>query len=54
MHPHPTLPSSHEPSHDHAPSWACWLAEPGRAELRPEPLRAPGAEEVQVRTLHSG
>lgn len=54
MHPHPTLPSSHEPSHDSAPSWACWLAEPGRAELRPEPLRAPRATEVQVRTLHSG
>lgn len=33
---------------------ACWLAEPGRAELRPEALPEPGPEDVLVRTLHSG
>ena len=33
---------------------ACWLAEPGRAELRTEALPAPGPGEVQVRALHSG
>ena len=32
---------------------ACWLAEPGRAEIRREALRAPGPGEVVVRTLHS-
>lgn len=36
---------------DHAE--ACWVVEPGRAEIRREPLRAPGPEEVLVRTLHS-
>jgi threonine dehydrogenase-like Zn-dependent dehydrogenase len=36
---------------DHAE--ACWLLEPGRAEIRGEPLRAPGEGEVLVRTLHS-
>ena len=36
---------------DHAQ--ACWLVEPGRAEIRSEPLRAPGPGEVLVRTLHS-
>jgi 2-desacetyl-2-hydroxyethyl bacteriochlorophyllide A dehydrogenase len=48
----PSHPSS-TPPFDATQAWACWLAEPGRAELRPEPLRAPGAAEVQVRTLHS-
>lgn len=33
---------------------ACWLAEPGRAELRPEALAEPGPGEVLVRALHSG
>ena len=32
---------------------ACWLVEPGRAEIRPEALPAPGADDVVVRTLHS-
>jgi NADPH:quinone reductase-like Zn-dependent oxidoreductase len=36
-----------------AEAWACWLAEPGRAEIRPEALSCPGPGEVQVRTLHS-
>lgn len=33
---------------------ACWLATPGRAELRPEALPEPGLGDVLVRTLHSG
>ncbi|WP_422773622.1 zinc-dependent alcohol dehydrogenase [Plantactinospora sp. WMMC1484] len=33
---------------------AFWLAAPGRGEIRPVPLPAPGADEVLVRTLHSG
>ena len=37
-----------------ATAQACWLAEPGRAELRTETLVAPGAGQVRVRTLHSG
>lgn len=32
---------------------SCWLAEPGRAELREEALPAPGPQDVLVRTLHS-
>lgn len=36
---------------DHAD--ACWVVEPGRAEIRREPLRAPGHDEVLVRALHS-
>lgn len=32
---------------------ACWLVEPGRAELRDEVLPPPRHGEVQVRTLHS-
>ena len=32
---------------------ACWLAEPGRAELRDELLAAPLPGELRVRTLHS-
>lgn len=32
---------------------ACWLAEPGRAELRAEPLPALADGQVQVRSLHS-
>lgn len=39
------------PHADHAE--ACWVVEPGRAEIRREPLRAPGADEVLVRALHS-
>ncbi len=31
-----------------------WVAEPGRGEIRTERLRAPSADEVLVRTLHSG
>ena len=33
---------------------ACWLVEPGHAELRTEALPAPSASQVQVRALHSG
>ena len=33
---------------------ACWLVEPGRAELRTETLPASGAGQVLVRALHSG
>jgi 2-desacetyl-2-hydroxyethyl bacteriochlorophyllide A dehydrogenase len=33
---------------------ACWLMEPGCAELRTETLPEPSAEQVRVRTLHSG
>jgi len=33
---------------------ACWLVEPGCAELRAETLPGPTAEQVRVRTLHSG
>lgn len=32
---------------------ACWLAEPGRAEIRREALPVPGPQDVLVRTLHS-
>ncbi|MBA3624252.1 MAG: zinc-binding alcohol dehydrogenase [Methylibium sp.] len=32
---------------------ACWIVAPGGAEIRREPLHAPGPDEVQVRTLHS-
>lgn len=35
-------------------AWACWLAEPGRAELRNEELPEAGPGQVRVRTLHSG
>jgi threonine dehydrogenase-like Zn-dependent dehydrogenase len=31
-----------------------WVVEPGRGEIRTEKLRAPNADEVLVRTLHSG
>lgn len=33
---------------------AFWLAEPGRGEIREEPLRAPAPDEVLVRALRSG
>jgi threonine dehydrogenase-like Zn-dependent dehydrogenase len=33
---------------------AFWVAEPGRGEIRPEPLPAPAATEALVRTLFSG
>lgn len=33
---------------------AFWLAEPGRGEIRPAPLRDPGPDEVLVRTVWSG
>ena len=44
------------PSDDsRAQARACWIAAPGRAEIRPAPLpSAPGPGEVQVRALHSG
>jgi NADPH:quinone reductase-like Zn-dependent oxidoreductase len=32
---------------------ACWIEAPGRAAIRIEPMAAPGAGEVEVRTLHS-
>ncbi len=41
------------PADDLGTAEACWLAEPGRAEIRREPLRAPGPGEVLVRALHS-
>ncbi|NRF65369.1 dehydrogenase [Aquincola sp. S2] len=37
----------------HDTALACWLAEPGRAELRTQALPPPGDGEVRVRTLHS-
>ena len=33
---------------------AFWLVSPGRGEIRDEPVRDPGGDEVFVRTLHSG
>ncbi len=33
---------------------AFWVCEPGRGEVREEPVRAPRDDEVLVRTLHSG
>jgi threonine dehydrogenase-like Zn-dependent dehydrogenase len=33
---------------------ALWYTAPGKAELRPEPLRAPRADEIAVRSLYSG
>lgn len=33
---------------------AFWLVEPGRGEIRPVRLPTPGADQVLVRTLHSG
>jgi 2-desacetyl-2-hydroxyethyl bacteriochlorophyllide A dehydrogenase len=32
---------------------ACWLIEPGRAELRTESISSPASDQVLVRTLHS-
>ena len=32
---------------------AFWLVEPGRGEIRPVPLREPGADEVRVRAVRS-
>ena len=37
-----------------ATAQACWLVEPGCAELRTETLPEPSAGQVRVRTLHSG
>ncbi|HEX3141656.1 MAG TPA: dehydrogenase [Rhizobacter sp.] len=45
------MPSSHSPVDT---ARACWLAAPGHAELRDEPLPPPAPGEVRVRTLHSG
>jgi threonine dehydrogenase-like Zn-dependent dehydrogenase len=42
------------PSHPLGNARSCWLAEPGRAELRDEPLPPPAPGEVRVRALHSG
>jgi threonine dehydrogenase-like Zn-dependent dehydrogenase len=41
---------------DDGPQWAqaYWLLEPGRGEIRAEPLAPPQAGEVLVRTLYSG
>lgn len=41
---------------DNGPQWAqaYWLLEPGRGEIRAEPLAAPQTGEVLVRTLYSG
>jgi NADPH:quinone reductase-like Zn-dependent oxidoreductase len=33
---------------------AFWIAEPGRGEIRAEPVAAPRSDEVEVRTLYSG
>jgi threonine dehydrogenase-like Zn-dependent dehydrogenase len=33
---------------------ALWYTAPGKAELRPEPLKAPHADEITVRSLYSG
>jgi threonine dehydrogenase-like Zn-dependent dehydrogenase len=33
---------------------AFWLAYPGKGQIRPERVTAPGADEVLVRTLHTG
>lgn len=33
---------------------ACWIIEPGRAELRSEALPEPAADQARVRTLYSG
>ena len=33
---------------------AFWIAEPGRGEIRSEPLRSPAAGEALVRTLFTG
>jgi threonine dehydrogenase-like Zn-dependent dehydrogenase len=41
-------------SSTHFPAQACWLAVPGRAELREEKIARPGPGEALVRTLHSG
>ena len=35
-------------------AWAFWVREPGSGEIRPEPLRHPGPDDVLVRTLRSG
>src|SRR4051794_26347298 len=35
-------------------AYAFWLREPGRGEIRPAALRAPGLDDVVVRTLLSG
>ncbi|MDY7086846.1 MAG: zinc-binding alcohol dehydrogenase [Actinomycetota bacterium] len=35
-------------------AYAFWIAEPGRGEIRPAAIGAPGPDEVLVRTLHTG
>lgn len=40
--------------HDQHSTRAFWVVGPGRAELRAEPLAAPGSGEASVRTLYSG
>lgn len=62
--PHPTpatgpgcaAPDGTEVARDSGPRWAqaYWLLEPGRGEIRAEPLAPPHAGEVLVRTLYSG
>jgi threonine dehydrogenase-like Zn-dependent dehydrogenase len=38
----------------HREAWAFWLREPGEGEIRPARLRAPGPDDVLVRTSWSG
>ncbi len=38
----------------HREAWAFWLREPGEGEIRPAQLRAPGPDDVLVRTSWSG
>lgn len=44
---------SHASSHPPIIARACWIVEPGLAELRDETLPPPAPGEVRVRTLHS-
>jgi NADPH:quinone reductase-like Zn-dependent oxidoreductase len=52
--PDDTGPLPGEPTAAAPQAWAYWAVEPGRGELRPEPLPAPADGEVLVRTLRSG
>jgi threonine dehydrogenase-like Zn-dependent dehydrogenase len=50
----PAQPAAPDPAPDRVFATACWIAAKGRAELRREPLPAPGPHDVRVRALHSG